>query len=107
MHNTIFSALVTGGVAVGLQQSVLASAAATSNIAYTEIDLTANVETFTHNWEECVGSGHMLLGTRSDWQSHLKLAHEECGFKRIRGHGLLDDDMSFVAGMYVHLVVIS
>ena len=36
----------------------------------------------------------MLLGTRSDWQSHLRLANSELGFTGVRGHGLLDDDMS-------------
>ena len=41
-------------------------------------------------------SGHLLLGTRSDWQRHLKLAQDELGFTGIRGHGLLDDDMSVV-----------
>merc|ERR1712137_1282328 len=49
---------------------------------------------FPHFWKRCVGSGHMLLGTRSDWQAHLKRAKDELGFVGIRGHGLLDDDMS-------------
>ena len=40
----------------------------------------------------------MLLGTRADWRAHLKLAHDELGFTGIRGHGLLDDDMSVVSG---------
>lgn len=28
---------------------------------------------FNHNWKEIVGSGHMLLGTRADWRTHLKV----------------------------------
>ena len=40
---------------------------------------------FAHFWKRCVGSGHMLLGTRVDWQRHLKLAHDELGFTGIRG----------------------
>jgi xylan 1,4-beta-xylosidase len=60
------------------------------------VDLTAPTVPFVHNWKECVGSGHMLLGTRADWRAHLKLARDELGFKRIRGHGLFDDDMSAV-----------
>jgi hypothetical protein len=51
---------------------------------------------FVHNWKKCVGSGHMLLGTRADWRSHLLLAKNELGFVGVRGHGLLDDDMSVV-----------
>ena len=49
---------------------------------------------FPHPWKKIVGSGHMLLGTRADWRAHLKLARDELGFLGIRGHGLLDDDMS-------------
>ena len=51
---------------------------------------------FPHFWEECVGSSHMMLGTRFDWRSHLKKVRNACGFKRIRGHGLLDNDMNVI-----------
>jgi hypothetical protein len=43
-----------------------------------------------------VGSPHMMLGTRADWRAHLKKVRDACGFKRIRGHGLLDNDMNVV-----------
>jgi len=51
---------------------------------------------FPHFWEECVGSSHMMLGTRADWRAHLKKVRDACGFKRIRGHGLLDNDMDII-----------
>ena len=57
------------------------------------VDLTAPSTDFNHYWKRCVGSGHLLLGTRRDWQDHLRLAHAELGFTGIRGHGLLDDDV--------------
>jgi xylan 1,4-beta-xylosidase len=38
----------------------------------------------------------MALGLRSDWQAHLKKVHDACGFRRIRGHGLLDNDMNVI-----------
>jgi len=60
------------------------------------IDGIAPRSNFEHNWKRCVGSGHMLLGTRADWRAHLKLAKNELGMVGIRGHGLLDDDMSVV-----------
>jgi xylan 1,4-beta-xylosidase len=41
----------------------------------------------------CVGAGRANEGLRADWQRQLKLAHDECGFKYIRFHGLLSDDM--------------
>jgi len=41
----------------------------------------------------CVGAGRANEGLRADWQRQLKVAHQECGFKYIRFHGLLSDDM--------------
>jgi len=38
----------------------------------------------------------MLLATRADYQAHLRRARQELGFVGIRGHGILDDDMSVV-----------
>jgi len=40
-----------------------------------------------------VGAGRANEGLRADWQRQLKIAHTECGFKYIRFHGLLSDDM--------------
>jgi xylan 1,4-beta-xylosidase len=53
---------------------------------------------FTHFWKHSVGSGHALLGTRSDWQAHLKQVKTDIGFERVRMHGIFDDDMSVVLG---------
>lgn len=41
----------------------------------------------------CVGAGRANEGLRADWQRQLTMAHNECGFKYIRFHGLLSDDM--------------
>lgn len=41
----------------------------------------------------CVGAGRANEGLRADWQRQLTLAHQQCGFKYIRMHGLFDDDM--------------
>lgn len=51
-------------------------------------------EVFSHFFEESVGSGHMSLTLREDWRTHIRMAAKDLGVKRIRGHGLLDDDMS-------------
>ncbi len=72
-----------------------------------------------HYWEQCVGSGHALLGLRQDWREHLKIAHDSLGytvvvvycisfikpivliisrFQFVRFHGLFDDDMSVYFG---------
>jgi xylan 1,4-beta-xylosidase len=44
-------------------------------------------------WQECVGAGRANEGLRADWQDQLKLVKKEIGFKYIRMHGLLHDDM--------------
>jgi xylan 1,4-beta-xylosidase len=44
-------------------------------------------------FRECVGAGRANEGLRADWQQQLDYIHKECGFKYIRMHGLLTDDM--------------
>jgi xylan 1,4-beta-xylosidase len=44
-------------------------------------------------WQWCVGSGHATLALRADWQSHLAQARRDLGFRHVRFHGILDDDM--------------
>lgn len=51
---------------------------------------------FPHAWEESVGSGHAALGLRADWREALKKVHRDLGFKRVRFHGVFDDDMNVV-----------
>lgn len=41
----------------------------------------------------CVGAGRANEGLRADWQEQLSLLKKDCGFKYIRFHGLLSDDM--------------
>ena len=44
-------------------------------------------------FRECVGAGRANEGLRADWQQQLAFVKKECGFKYIRMHGLLTDDM--------------
>ena len=44
-------------------------------------------------FKECVGAGRVNEGLRADWQQQLAYVKKECGFKYIRMHGLLTDDM--------------
>lgn len=44
-------------------------------------------------FKECIGAGRANEGLRADWQRQLKYVKEQCGFKYIRMHGLLTDDM--------------
>jgi len=42
----------------------------------------------------CVGAGRAAEGLRADWQQQLAYVRKECGFRYIRMHGLLTDDMA-------------
>ena len=55
--------------------------------------LSAPTTPLKHAWEHTVGSGHALLALRADWQQQLQRCHHELGFRHVRFHGLLDDDM--------------
>jgi len=44
-------------------------------------------------YREVVGAGRAAEGLRADWQRDLGIVHRECGFKYIRFHGLLQDEM--------------
>lgn len=45
-------------------------------------------------FNECVGAGRANEGLRADWQQQLAYVRKECGFRYIRMHGLLTDDMA-------------
>jgi xylan 1,4-beta-xylosidase len=45
------------------------------------------------SFKECIGAGRANEGLRADWQDQLREAQGACGFKYIRMHGLLSDDM--------------
>ena len=48
---------------------------------------------FPSMFKECVGAGRANEGLRADWQKQLAFVRRQCGFKYIRMHGLLTDDM--------------
>ncbi|HEX3627205.1 MAG TPA: glycoside hydrolase [Verrucomicrobiae bacterium] len=45
------------------------------------------------SFNQCIGAGRANEGLRADWQDQLREARRDCGFKYIRMHGLLCDDM--------------
>jgi xylan 1,4-beta-xylosidase len=44
-------------------------------------------------WRECIGTGRLSLALRKDYLDSLALVQKEIGFRYIRGHGLLHDDI--------------
>jgi xylan 1,4-beta-xylosidase len=55
--------------------------------------ITDSPQPFPHFWKHTVGSGHATLALRADWQKQLSRCHTELGFKHVRFHGVLSDDM--------------
>jgi len=51
---------------------------------------------YPHYWEMCIGTCHAATVLREDVRNQIRKAHEECGFRYLRFHGLFDDDMSVV-----------
>ncbi len=44
-------------------------------------------------WQDCVGAGRVGEGLRAGWREQLEECHREIGFKYIRMHGLLHDEL--------------
>lgn len=48
---------------------------------------------FKDNWCFCVGTGRLGLALQKEYLDHLSMVQKEIGFRYIRGHGLLHDDI--------------
>jgi len=60
------------------------------------IDLNAPGEPLNPFWNFGANTCHAPLWFREDLQNHLRIVHDELGFKYIRAHGPLSDDMDVV-----------
>jgi hypothetical protein len=49
-------------------------------------------------WAAAVGTGTASLTLRPDLQSQYKIVNRELGMQRVRGHGVLNDDMGIYKG---------
>ncbi len=56
-------------------------------------DLAGPARPLPHFWEHTIGSGHATLALRADWQAQMHRAHDELGFRHVRFHGILCDDV--------------
>ena len=55
--------------------------------------LSETASPLAHFWEHTVGSDHATVALRADWQNQLRRGHDDLGFRYVRFHGLLSDDM--------------
>lgn len=53
------------------------------------------------NWKYCIGTGRLGLALQKEYLDHLKIIQEKIGFKYIRGHGLLSDDVGIYREMKI------
>ena len=64
--------------------------------AFFYCDMMASPVPFPHFWEHTVGSCHATMALRADWQQQLLRCQKQLGFKYVRFHGWLGDDMGTV-----------
>src|SRR3954470_11602261 len=62
------------------------------------IDASKPIAANPHVWSASVGTGTASVALRGDLQSQYKIGHREAGFQRVRGHGVLNDDMGIYQG---------
>ncbi len=75
---------------VSLSAASLSAASATRMIT---ADVNVDKGPLNQMFNLCVGAGRANEGLRADWQRQLGYVHRECGFRYLRFHGLLCDDM--------------
>jgi hypothetical protein len=61
-----------------------------------QCDLSQQGTALLHCWEHTVGSCHAPIALRADWQQQLRRCQAELGFRYVRFHGLLSDDVGTV-----------
>lgn len=84
-HRREVLAWITGLLALG--------SVGTASAQTLTVDASSSPSGNPHFWSACVGTGTASLTLRTDLQTHYKLANRELGFQRVRGHGVLNDDV--------------
>ena len=82
--------LILGFATVGMLAALPAQAQSARSIV---ADMSAVIGPRDMAWQDCVGADHPGILLRTDNLAHLKLVHDEIGFKYIRFHGIFHDDM--------------
>ena len=83
--------LLSGLVGLALFSSPLSAAGNPDRVI--SADLQQVQGRFNRKTDFCVGAGRANEGLRADWQRQLAEVRRECGFRYLRFHGLLCDDM--------------
>ncbi len=67
---------------------------ATAPVRAINVDFNQAAGPLNKMFNACVGAGRAAEGLRADWQQQLAYVRRECGFRYIRMHGLLNDEMA-------------
>jgi xylan 1,4-beta-xylosidase len=79
--------------------AILAGSGAARATSYTiTVDASNKTAGNPRFWVASVGTGTASLTLRSDLQTHYKIGARELGAQRVRGHGVLNDDMAIYKG---------
>lgn len=86
-----------------LQSSAFAVAAAAlpasaqTQLVPVSIDARQVTGALPHVWEECAGSDRAAITLRESWRRDLERWHTEIGLKRVRFHGIFNDELGVYA----------
>ena len=95
MKTELNRAAVTAAIALAMLTGQRAARATNYTITVDASKQTTGNPPF---WAASVGTGTASLTLRSDLETHYKIGAREAGFKRVRGHGVLNDDMGIYKG---------
>jgi xylan 1,4-beta-xylosidase len=85
--------------ALALLAATLALPPAASATNYTiTVDASKQTTGSPRFWSAAVGTGTASLTLRADLQTHYKIVNRELGMQRVRGHGVLNDDVGIYKG---------
>jgi xylan 1,4-beta-xylosidase len=101
IHRSLRAHAALATAAMGLV--ILTSGRTASAAAYTiTVDVARQTAGNPRFWSASVGTGTASLTLRADLQTHYKLLNRELGMQRVRGHGVLNDDIGIyrAAGSY-------
>jgi xylan 1,4-beta-xylosidase len=78
---------------IGLGTAAAAAPPKSPNVRTIAVDFAKVKGPHDKAFRLCVGAGRANEGLRADWQEQLASVRRECGFRYVRFHGLLHDDM--------------
>jgi xylan 1,4-beta-xylosidase len=94
-------AFIGGGAALAGVAATGSLRAADLPVVPVMIDTRAATGALAHVWEECAGSDRAAITLRESWRHDLDRWTHEIGLKRVRFHGIFNDEL----GVYTPMVV--